>query len=108
MPYCPSCGAEAGPQAVVCLKCGAALHAPAAATTVIIQNGLVSDKEWLAALLLCFFVGTFGVHRFYTGHVAIGVIQLLTLGGCGIWTLIDLILIITGALKDAQGLPLRK
>ena len=53
-------------------------------------------------------MGTFGVHRFYTGHVAIGVIQLLTLGGCGIWTLIDLILIITGALKDAQGLPLRK
>ncbi|HEX8957050.1 MAG TPA: TM2 domain-containing protein [Burkholderiaceae bacterium] len=107
MPYCPSCGAEAGAQAVVCLKCGAALHAPAA-TTIVIQNGEVSDKEWLAALLLCFFVGPFGVHRFYTGHIGIGVIQLLTLGGCGIWTLIDLILIITGALKDAQGRPLRK
>jgi TM2 domain-containing membrane protein YozV len=83
------------------------LHAQA--PTVIVQNVQpVSDKEWLAALLLCFFVGAFGVHRFYTGHIAIGVIQLLTFGGCGIWVLIDLILIITGAMKDAQGRPLRK
>ncbi len=66
-----------------------------------------SDKEWLVTLLLCIFVGLLGVHRFYTGHIAIGVIQLLTMGGCGIWTIIDLIMIITGSYKDANGLPLR-
>lgn len=56
-------------------------------------------KSQLVALLLCIFVGTLGIHRFYLGYIGIGIIQLLTLGGCGIWTLIDLIMIITGDLK---------
>lgn len=105
MPFCHSCGAEVNEKAVVCVKCGVALS-PAAGVGA--QVGPVSDKEWLVTLLLCIFLGGFGVHRFYTGHIGIGVIQLLTLGGCGIWTLIDLIMIITGGLKDAQGLPLKK
>lgn len=66
------------------------------------------QKDWLTTLLLCIFVGIFGVHRFYTGHIAIGIIQLLTAGGCGIWTLVDLIMIVTDNYKDANGLPLRK
>lgn len=60
-------------------------------------------NKWLITLLLCWFLGIFGVHRFYTGHIAIGVAQLVTLGGCGIWTLVDLIIIAIGNFKDAQG-----
>ena len=62
-----------------------------------------SDKKWLTTLLICIFVGGIGGHRFYTGHIKIGVIQLLTFGGFGIWVLIDLIMIILGKFKDSNG-----
>lgn len=60
-------------------------------------------KSQLAALLLVIFVGGIGIHRFYLGYTAIGIIQLLTLGGLGIWSLIDLIRIITGDLTPKNG-----
>ena len=62
-----------------------------------------SDKNWLATLLLCLFLGGIGVHRFYVGKVGTGILQLITLGGSGIWTLIDLIMIITGSFTDKDG-----
>jgi hypothetical protein len=103
MAFCHSCGSEINANQVVCVKCGVAVNqAPTG------QIGPVSDKEWLPALLLAFFVGCFGVHRFYTGHIGIGIVQLLTLGGCGIWALIDFIMIITGSFTDVNGLPLKK
>ena len=61
------------------------------------------QKDWLVTLLLCLFVGVLGVHRFYVGKIGSGVAQLLTMGGCGIWSLIDLVMIITGSFKDAEG-----
>ena len=60
-------------------------------------------KSQLVALLLALFVGVLGIHRFYLGYTGIGIIQLLTFGGLGVWALIDLILIITGDLKPKTG-----
>lgn len=65
--------------------------------------GSNSGKSQLIAGLLCFFLGTLGIHRFYLGYIGIGVIQLLTGGLFGIWTLIDLIRIIIGDLKPKNG-----
>jgi hypothetical protein len=65
-------------------------------------------KEWLVALLLSIFVGYFGVDRFYIGHVGLGLLKLFTFGGCGIWWLVDVILIATNSLKDSQGRALVK
>lgn len=62
-----------------------------------------SAKSWLTTLLLCFFAGNLGVHSFYAGKTGIGVIQLLTAGGCGIWTLYDFIMIILKKYTDAEG-----
>ena len=60
-------------------------------------------KSQMIALILCFFVGVLGIHRFYLGYTMEGVLQLLTGGGCGVWTLIDLVRIITGDLKPKDG-----
>ena len=65
------------------------------------------SKEFLVALLLSIFLGQLGVDRFYMGYVGTGILKLLTLGGCGIWWLVDVILIATKKLKDANGLPLK-
>ena len=66
------------------------------------------QRDWLVTLLLCIFLGALGVHRFYTGHIGIGIVQLLTGGGCLIWAIIDLINIATGKFQDAEGRPLKK
>ena len=61
------------------------------------------DKSWIGAVLLCFFLGGLGIHRFYLGYVWQGVVQLLTAGGCGIWALIDFIRILMKTLKPKNG-----
>jgi len=63
-----------------------------------------SKKGFVPTLLLCFFLGTFGVHRFYVGKIGTGVLMLVTLGGLGIWMLIDFILIVCSRFKDKKGL----
>lgn len=62
-----------------------------------------SRYDWLTTLLLCFFLGGLGIHSFYVKKTGIGVVQLLTAGGCGVWALIDFIMIIVGSYRDGEG-----
>jgi len=66
-----------------------------------------SDKSKLAAGLMQIFIGTLGIGRFYMGNTGIGIAQLFTCGGLGIWSLIDGILILSGDPVDSTGRPLR-
>jgi hypothetical protein len=69
--------------------------------------GVYSEKEYLVALLFSIFLGYFGVDRFYMGQVGMGIGKLLTFGGCGIWYLIDIILIATRSSNDSMNRPLK-
>jgi TM2 domain-containing membrane protein YozV len=66
-----------------------------------------SQKNLLVATLLCFFLGTLGIHRFYVGKTGTGIAMILTLGGLGVWTLVDFIMLLVQAFKDAAGQTLR-
>jgi outer membrane murein-binding lipoprotein Lpp len=67
------------------------------------EKNAADGKKWLVAVLLCFFLGGLGIHRFYLGYTWQGVVQLLTLGGLGIWVLIDFIRILIRDLKPKGG-----
>lgn len=97
--FCSTCGDKMAANANACPKCGA----PNAAAA-----GNVSGKDWVVALLLCFFLGAFGFHRFYVGKVGTGILQLLTFGGLGLWALFDFIMIIVGKFKDSDGNILKR
>lgn len=101
--YCTECGALINIKAEICPKCGVRQSVQ---STPMSSEIIEQRNKWITCLLLCWFLGVFGVHRFYTGHTALGVVQLLTLGGCGIWTIIDFIIIVSGNFKDAQGNPI--
>jgi TM2 domain-containing membrane protein YozV len=101
--YCRNCGRQIENDSAFCVYCGVATTNQTVVNPVI--DG-VQRYDWLTTLLLCFFLGGFGVHSFYTKKTAIGVAQLLTLGGCGIWALVDLIMIITEGYRDGNGNPL--
>ena len=66
------------------------------------------QKSWLATLLLCFFLGGLGVHRFYVGKIGTGILQIVTIGGLGIWVLVDFIMIAIGKFSDKQGQALAR
>lgn len=99
MVYCTTCGTQIAKSAATCPKCGAVNVSNPAKT---------SEKSMVPAALLCFFFGVLGFHRFYVGKIGTGILMILTLGGFGIWTLIDFVMIIVGSFKDKQGLPLKR
>ena len=62
-----------------------------------------SQNQWIVVLLLAFFLGFIGAHRFYVGKNGTGILMILTVGGIGLWVLYDLIVIITGNFKTKEG-----
>jgi hypothetical protein len=93
--FCPSCGYVVDADASQCPRCGHQLPALAPFSN--------SERRRLPASLLCFFLGVFGAHRFYAGKTGTGLLQLLTAGGLGLWWLYDLIMVLTGSFRDADG-----
>ncbi len=69
--------------------------------------GVFSDKSMTTALILGLLAGSLGIDRFYLGYTGLGILKLLTLGGCGIWALIDVVLIAMRKVPDSTGRPLR-
>ena len=105
--YCPNCGKELSNQAAACPYCGHPMASAASPTsqanptTQTIKN--VSPKSRLAVVLLSFFLGWLGIHRFYVGKVGTGIIWLFTAGLFGIGNLVDFIMALAGSFTDKSG-----
>jgi hypothetical protein len=104
---CPYCDEEINLNAKKCKHCGEFLDPTLAASRGGLSFG-GSEKRILPTFILCWFFGVFGVHRFYVGKAGTGILQLLTLGGLGIWTLIDFIVIVMGNFTDGEGKVINK
>jgi TM2 domain-containing membrane protein YozV len=76
-------------------------------TTMAVTEAQPSEKEFVPTLLLCFFLGAFGIHRFYVGKIGTGILMLLTMGGLGLWALVDFIFIAVGSFTDKEGHPIK-
>lgn len=94
--FCPKCGREIAGNPDFCPQCGARLKEPVD----------VSPKSRMAVTLLCIvpaFFAIHGIHRFYLGKIGTGILMLITFGGLYIWTIIDFIFAVSGAMKDRDG-----
>ncbi len=94
--YCKNCGKEVAGMPSFCTQCGAPID----------KSTMISTKSRLAVTLLAIIPGYFGIagiHRFYLGKIGTGIAMLLTIGGFGIWTLIDFIFAVAGIMKDKEG-----
>jgi len=101
--YCQNCGKELSNQASFCPGCGHPVRSSNNMAPGFRAEKAVSHSSRLAAMLLCLFLGVLGVHRFYVGKVGTGVAMIFTLGGFGIWALIDFIMIVVGGFTDSEG-----
>ena len=107
--FCTECGKKYAEGAKFCGECGAKVEGVGDNSSGggggtggrAVEN--VSEKSFVATLVLCVLLGGLGVHRFYVGKIGTGVMMLLTLGGLGIWTLIDVINIAIQKFTDGDG-----
>lgn len=100
---CSKCGAEVAENDVFCRVCGHALKEGHERGT----THPVSPKSRLVAAILAWYLGVFGVHRFYAGRIVSGIFMILTLGGLGLWALVDAIVILCGEFNDSDGLKIK-
>ncbi len=68
----------------------------------------MNQKSQSTTFILSFFLGCFGIDRFYLGYTGLGILKLVTCGGLGIWALIDTILVAVGSMRDANGMALAR
>lgn len=98
--FCAQCGNVIAKEAVVCPLCGCQVAAfQQIQPAVIINNnnlaqGTQKPKDKWVAFFLCFFLGVFGIHRFYEGKFGTGLLYLFTGGLFGIGWLVDIIRIL--------------
>lgn len=98
--FCSACGKKIDPDNRFCSVCGASQGSKPGST---LSQEPVSPKSGLAAFILCLFLGTLGVHRFYVGKIGTGILMLITGGGFGLWYLYDLISIVCKNFTDSEG-----
>lgn len=97
--YCTQCGGSMPESAQFCPGCGAKQGYASGPGPVQSNSGSI-NTEWVVTLLLVWFFGYLGVHRFYHRRFGSGLLMLFTLGGFGIWYVIDLIMVIIGRFRD--------
>lgn len=107
---CPFCAEIIKEKAAVCKHCGRNLtgNPGTAVSTQTDMQAYSSPKSKTTLILLSFFLGGFGIHRYYVGKIGTGILMTLTLGGLGIWTLIDFVYAVCGKFTDSEGFVIDK
>jgi TM2 domain-containing membrane protein YozV len=94
--FCSSCGAIIKKEAEICPKCGVRQRP-------VSGGGAETNSRWTTLLIISIFLGELGIDRFYVGKIGTGILKLVTLGGCGVWWLIDIIMIVQSKFTDSNG-----